>query len=65
VPAIILFKTHMGINMHMTLLAIFLKWVEETFTPNYRKEIDAYLGEATDNYDLERRMVVLMKRGMI
>jgi len=55
----------MGINKHMTLLAIFQKWVQETFTSNYRKEIDDYLNESVDNYDLERRMQVLMKRGMI
>jgi hypothetical protein len=55
----------MGTNMHMTSLAIFLKWIQEAFTPGYRKEIDVYLNEATDVYDLDRRLDTLKKRGMI
>lgn len=43
----------------------FWMWVKRTFTPSYRAEIDAYLAEATDIYDLERRMRNLVVRGMV
>ena len=41
------------------------QWVVDTFTPEYRSEVEAYLAEAFDIYDLERRIVLLQKRGMI
>jgi hypothetical protein len=43
----------------------FWKWVKHTFAPHYRNQIEAYLAESVDNYDLERRMKVLMEKGMI
>jgi len=74
VLAIILFKRHMGRNMHKELEALggvempkfdFWSWVEKTFTPDYRKEVDAYLADSTDHYDLEFRMRTLMRRGVL
>ena len=43
----------------------FSTWVSKTFTPSYQKEIDAYLEESMDHNDLERRMNILRRRGMI
>jgi hypothetical protein len=41
------------------------QWVVDTFTPEYRSEVEAYLADSFDIYDLERRIVLLQKRGMI
>jgi hypothetical protein len=43
----------------------FSAWVGKTFTPSYQKEIDKYLNESVDHYDLERRMTRLIRRGLI
>lgn len=43
----------------------FWSWVKKTFTPHYRKEIEDYLAESTDQYDVERRITLLQRRGMI
>jgi hypothetical protein len=43
----------------------FLDWVKATFTVDYQKEIEEYLSDATNHYDLEQRMKRLAQRGMI
>ena len=43
----------------------FWLWVRKTFTPSYQREIDIYLKESTDIFDLEQRMKTLRYRGMI
>lgn len=43
----------------------FWSWVTKSFTPSYQKEIDNYLKESTDIFDLEQRMKTLRYRGMI
>jgi hypothetical protein len=43
----------------------FWKWVKNTFTADYRKEIESYLSESIDYFDLQRRISVLRTRGMI
>lgn len=43
----------------------FWSWVKKTFTPQYRKEIEDYLAESKDQYDVERRIALLQRRGMI
>ena len=53
----------MGINMHKQ--TNFWEWVKKTFAPHYVKEIEHFLADATDHYDLEHRMNVLVRRGMI
>jgi hypothetical protein len=49
----------------MPELSEFWDWVKRTFTPYYRSEIEAYLAEATDHADVERRILNLQRRGMI
>lgn len=53
----------MGINMHTHNK--FWEWVKQSFQPNYQKEIEQYLSEATDRFDLEYRMRLLTRRGLI
>jgi hypothetical protein len=43
----------------------FWLWVKDTFTPDYRKEIEEYLSMSYDNVDLENRIRLIQKRGMI
>lgn len=43
----------------------FLEWVKLTFTPDYQKEIQEYLDDSVNHYDLEQRMAILIRRGMI
>jgi hypothetical protein len=42
-----------------------LEWVKDTFTPTYRKEVEAYLADSTDVFDLERRIRILQRRGIV
>lgn len=46
-------------------LSHFWDWVKKTFTTPYRQEIEAYLAESVDRFDLEQRMNILARRGMI
>jgi hypothetical protein len=65
----------MGINMHNELEALggvetpslnsFWSWVREAFTPSYQNEIKSYLEQSTDVFDLEFRMKMLARRGML
>jgi hypothetical protein len=65
----------MGINMHNELEALggvetptstdFWSWVKKTFTPSYQDEIEHYLKQSADVFDLEFRMKMLARRGMI
>lgn len=41
------------------------KWIVDTFKPEYRSEVEAYLAESFDIFDLERRIELLQKRGVI
>jgi hypothetical protein len=43
----------------------FSSWVKETFTPNHRKEIEEYLATSVDVYDLERKITLLYRRGIV
>lgn len=43
----------------------FWSWVKKTFEPHYRKEIEDYLSESIDQCDVERRIALLQRRGMI
>jgi hypothetical protein len=42
-----------------------LEWIKDTFTPSYRKEVEAYLAESQDVFELERRIRILQRRGII
>jgi len=46
-------------------LTDFWNWVKKTFTPHYRSEIEAYLAESTSHADVENRIKLLQRRGMI
>lgn len=43
----------------------FWAWVKSTFTPDYQSEINSYLKDSVDMFDLESRMKALRRRGMI
>lgn len=43
----------------------FWSWVKNTFTIDYRREIEAYLAEARDYIDLQNRMDILQRRGVL
>ena len=65
----------MGINMHKELEPLagvevpqtnqFWQWCKQMFTPAYQNEIESYLAESTDHFDLEKRQETLIRRGMI
>ena len=46
-------------------LTNFWSWVKKTFTVTYQGEIEAYLSESNSHADLENRIRVLQRRGMI
>jgi hypothetical protein len=46
-------------------LTDFWQWVKKTFTLTYQSEIEAYLADSVDHSDVERRIRVLQRRGMI
>lgn len=39
--------------------------IKEWFTPSYLSDVESYLSESVDLYDLERRMKLLQARGFI
>jgi hypothetical protein len=41
------------------------EWIKDTFTPPYQKEVESYLADSTDLFDLERRIEILQRRGVI
>jgi len=43
----------------------FWNWVKKTFTPDYSLEIEKYLGESADVFELENRIKLLQQRGVI
>ena len=52
-------------GVHAPKLSDFWTWVNNAFTPSYKNEIEAYLSESTDLFDLENRQESLVRRGMI
>ena len=53
-------NTILGMTMHDLS-----QWIKDTFTPSYQKEVEAYLAECVDVFDLEQRIRILQRRGMI
>jgi hypothetical protein len=43
----------------------FSVWIKDTFTPPCQKKVESYLADSTDLCDLERRIVILQRRGMV
>jgi hypothetical protein len=50
---------------YMPSIKDFWSWVEKAFTPSYQSEIDMYLKDSVDHKDLEARMQVLVRRGLL
>ena len=46
-------------------LTDFWSWVKKTFTLTYQSEIEAYLAESISHADLENRIRILQRRGML
>jgi len=46
-------------------IADFWAWVKETFSPSYQDEVQQYLSQSVDLFDLEHRMKYLKVRGML
>jgi hypothetical protein len=42
-----------------------LETMKEWFTPSYLSDVESYLSDSTDLYDLERRIKLLQNRGFI
>jgi hypothetical protein len=64
----------MGRNMHyieqlskinLPTFQSFCKWLDEMFTPDYRREIEAYLADSVDTAEVERKIIQLSRRGII
>lgn len=65
----------MGTNMHKELeplagveipqLSQFWEWCKQAFTPAYQREIEAYLADSSDHFDLQKRQDTLIRRGML
>jgi hypothetical protein len=47
------------------LMKMFSDWAKKVFTPSYQQEVENYLAEAVDIFDLERRIRLIQKRGML
>lgn len=76
VPAFIFFKLHMGRNMHTIKPLVkfsdfvpnfgkFWAWLNQLAEDTTRKDIEAYLATAVDTHDLERKMQILYRRGIV
>ena len=46
-------------------LSDFWAWVGRTFTPSYQNEIEGYLSDSVDHKDLQNRMQILSRRGLL
>ena len=53
-----------GSVLDMSVNDLFV-WIKDTFTPSYRKEVEAYLADSVDVFDLERRIRILQRRGIV
>ena len=52
-------------GVHVPSIKDFWSWVGKACTPSYQKEIDMYLKDSVDHKDLETRMTILMRRGLL
>lgn len=43
----------------------FMRWLKRTFTPAYQAEVEQYLAQSVDLYDLEQRMLAVQRRGLL
>ena len=52
-------------GVHVPSMSDFWSWVEKAFTPSYQNEVEMYLKDCVDHKDLQSRMNVLIRRGLI
>jgi hypothetical protein len=52
-------------GVHVPALTDFWSWVRKAFTPSYQNEVEMYLKDSVDHKDLETRMQVLARRGLL
>jgi len=58
-------QTLLDLKFNVLQFKPFWDWVKQTFTGDYRHEIDRYLADAVDHADVERRITHLSRRGLI
>lgn len=42
-----------------------MQWIKQAFTPSYQNEIEQYLEQSVDMCDLENRLKIIARRGML
>ena len=52
-------------GVHAPTMSDFWSWVRKAFTPSYQNEVEMYLKDSVDHKDLQTRVDVLIRRGMI
>jgi hypothetical protein len=52
-------------GVYAPALSDFWSWVRKAFTPSYQNEVEIYLRDSVDHKDLQTRMDLLIRRGII
>ena len=52
-------------GVHAPTMSDFWSWVRKAFTPSYQNEVEMYLKDSVDYKDLQTRVDILIRRGMI
>ena len=52
-------------GVHAPTISDFWSWIQKAFTPSYQNEVEMYLKDSVDHKDLQNRMDILIRRGMI
>jgi len=52
-------------GVHAPTMSDFWSWVRKAFTPSYQNEVEMYLKDSVDHKDLQTRVDILIRRGMI
>ena len=52
-------------GVHAPTMSDFWSWVRKAFTPSYQNEVEIYLKDSVDHKDLQTRVDILIRRGMI
>ena len=52
-------------GVHAPTMSDFWSWVRKAFTPSYQSEVEMYLKDSVDHKDLQTRVDILIRRGMI
>jgi hypothetical protein len=54
-----------GVDVPSFTIQSLKKWLQDTFTPSYRSEVEEYLAQSTDYGDFIHRENTLRNRGML